>query len=102
MLAVSPPTEFGYPSSLNLHVLMKQPLNRPSVSQPSARTSWLSIMAVFFLALLASILLCFLTMWFFLPVLVIGGIVVFLLTGFHYLVWGWWIGRILETEAEDE
>ena len=35
--------------------------------------------------------------------IVIGVITaVFGLIGFHYIVWGWWLGRILREEAEAE
>ena len=33
------------------------------------------------------------------PVLVIGGLF-FAVTLFHYLVWGWWLGGIIQAEAE--
>jgi hypothetical protein len=36
-----------------------------------------------------------------LPVLVIGGLI-FLATAFHYVVWGWWLGKMIEREAAEE
>jgi hypothetical protein len=36
-----------------------------------------------------------------LPVLVIGGFI-FLVTAFHYLVWGWWLGKMIQQEAEED
>ncbi|MBW3598351.1 MAG: hypothetical protein KY475_13900 [Planctomycetes bacterium] len=65
------------------------------------RSSWLSIFLAMLLLLIVGLVLLVLSLGQLLPVLVIGGLI-FLVTGFHYLVWGWWLGRMIEREAENE
>jgi len=64
---------------------------------PGPRRSILSILLAFALFVLTSVVLFFLTLGSFGPVIVIGGII-FLLIGCHYIVWGWWLGKIIRDE----
>ncbi len=67
----------------------------------SSRGAWLAI----FLALAAFagayVALVFLSLGFLAPLVVIGGLV-FLFTAFHYLVWGWWLGRVVRQAREND
>ena len=36
------------------------------------------------------------------PVLVFGGMIFFGVIGFHYFVWGRWLGRILQQEMQEQ
>ena len=74
-------------------------LRRPDLPPP--RRSVLSILLAFVLLGLASAVLFFLTLGSFGQVIVIGGIIL-LVIGFHYLVWGWWLGRVIREEESDE
>lgn len=67
------------------------------------RGSFLAIFLAIVLLLAACIVLFFLTGGMFGPVLLIGG-GVFAMAAFHYVVWGWWLGRIIreESEADEE
>jgi hypothetical protein len=73
---------------------------RPAPS-PAPRGGWLSIILTGFVLALAAIVLFVLSLGQLLPILVIGGLV-FLATAFHYLVWGWWLGKMIHREAEEE
>jgi hypothetical protein len=53
------------------------------------------------LLVVAGLVLLVLSLGQLLPVLVIGGLI-FLVTGFHYLVWGWWLGPMIQREAEED
>ncbi len=65
------------------------------------RGSWLSILLATLLLGVVGLVLLVLSLGQLLPVLVIGGLI-FLVTAFHYLVWGWWLGPMIHREAEDE
>lgn len=72
----------------------------PQFEQPQkARGSFLAVFLAIALVLAACICLYFLTAGVFGPVLLIGG-GVFALAAFHYVVWGWWLGRIIREEAQ--
>jgi hypothetical protein len=58
-------------------------------------------MLMFLLAGAIAVVLFVLSLGQLLPVLVIGG-VIFLVTAFHYLVWGWWLGKMIQQEAREE
>ena len=53
------------------------------------------------LLVVAGLVLLVLSLGQLLPILVIGGLI-FLVTGFHYLVWGWWLGPMIHREAEED
>ena len=79
----------------------KLPLPPPKPPEPrQARGSWLSIAVAITICMAAYTGLTFLTLGFFGPVLIIGG-VVFAIVAFHYVVWGWWLGSVIR-EASDE
>ena len=73
-------------------------LRRPDLPPP--RRSVLSILLAFVLLGLASAVLFFLTLGSFGQVIAIGGIIL-LVIGFHYLVWGWWLGKIIQAEEQE-
>jgi hypothetical protein len=73
----------------------------PRPAPPPPRGSWLSIVLTGFVLMLAAIVLFVLSLGQLLPILVIGGLI-FLATAFHYLVWGWWLGKMIQREAEEE
>jgi hypothetical protein len=82
---------------------MKDPADLPSRPKPinSGRRSWVTLMLAGLLALLVLSGLSLLTGGFFLWVIVIVGLV-FMVTAFHYLIWGRWLRRQLITRGEDE
>lgn len=88
---------------------MDQPQSPPNPSQPSndwTLTYLLPIVLAVSLAVATVVGLCFVSMNYFLPVMIVGG-VIFALTAFHYVVWGWWLAGVLgppppEDEPEHE
>jgi uncharacterized membrane protein YphA (DoxX/SURF4 family) len=84
--------------------LPPKPPIRPEFPEDSGRPpgAWLAILLTSGGVLLAVVALSFLTLGWFAPVLavvaVVGGIVLF-----HWVVWGWWMQKLLEeAQAEDE
>src|SRR5690348_15995904 len=74
--------------------------NMRQLEQPQkARGSFLAVFMAIVLAMAVCIVLYFLTAGVFGPALLIGG-GVFALAAFHYVVWGWWLGRIIREEAQ--
>ena len=73
-------------------------LRRPELPKP--RRSMLSILLAFALLVVTSVVLSFLTLGSFGPVIAIGGII-FLVIGFHYVIWGWWLGKIIQDEERE-
>jgi Flp pilus assembly protein TadB len=80
------------------------------VTQPAApeeeessrpRSPYLSIVLAFLLAAAVFIGLFFLTLGAVGPMLLIAG-GVFLLAALHYLVWGWWLSRLIRQDTSDE
>jgi hypothetical protein len=87
---------------------LPMPPERPSIervtpdgSQPARGSSWLPIMLASLLAAVVCIVLFFLTLGGFGMVLAIGG-GVFAFIGLHYVVWGWWLSRMIREEVEQE
>jgi hypothetical protein len=78
---------------------MSEPLRRPE--PPPPRSSCLSIFLAGGLLALTAVALFALSLGTFLPVMVIGGLILFV-AGFHYVVWGWWLGPMIHREAEEE
>lgn len=73
-------------------------------TEPTNRQgSWLSVLLACGAGVLICVALVFLTLGHFGPVVLIGA-AVFAFGAFHYVVWGWWLGRIIrrEVEAEEE
>ena len=79
------------------------PPTRPDLAEPrtSRRGAWLAIFLTFAVLVGAYLALVFLSLGFLAPLVVIGGLV-FLFTAFHYLVWGWWLGRVIRQARENE
>ena len=71
---------------------------RPEPNEP--RRSILSIVLAFVLLGVASAVLFLLTLGSFGQVIAIGGMIM-LVIGFHYVVWGWWLGKIIRDEERD-
>lgn len=79
-------------------------IERPEAEhQESAprRGSYLSLLLAAMLALAVFLGLFFLTLGAVGPMVVIGG-GVFALAAFHYVVWGWWLGRVIRADAEED
>jgi hypothetical protein len=70
-------------------------------AEQEARGSWLSIFLTLLMCAAAYIVLSFVTLNVFGPVLIIAG-VVFLVVSFHYLVWGWWLGKVIRDAHEED
>jgi hypothetical protein len=80
---------------------MPEPPSRPTPAEPRPRGGWLSIILTIVFLGIGGVVLFVLSLGQLLPVLVIGALI-FLVTGFHYLVWGWWLGKMIQQEAESE
>ncbi len=65
------------------------------------RSSYLSLILASVLALGIFVGLFFLTLGAIGPIAVIGG-GVFALAAFHYIVWGWWLSRLIERDVKQE
>lgn len=79
--------------------MSSEPL-KPPPQPEKQRGSWLPIALALVLCSGVFVVISFLTLGVFTPVLVIAGVLL-AITGLHYCVWGWWLGGILR-EAEDE
>ena len=77
------------------------PPTRPELGEPrgSSRGAWFAIILALAAFVGAYLALVFLSLGFLAPLIVIGGLV-FLVTAFHYVVWGWWLGRVIR-QARD-
>ena len=78
---------------------MSEPLRPPEAPKP--RGSCLSLFLAAGMLVFAAVALFALSLGTILPVLVIGGLILFV-AGFHYLVWGWWLGPMIHREAKEE
>ena len=79
----------------------QRPLERPVPRPEKPRLAWLSLALASLGLIAACVVLIFLTLGVFGPVLLIG-VVLLLLVLFHFVVWGWWLGRIIRNEEEEE
>ena len=76
----------------------ESPLQRPSAAP---KGSWLSTLAATMMLMFGGTFLLFL------PgrigfAMVFGGLIFFGVIGFHYFVWGRWLGEILRQEADED
>ena len=80
---------------------MNQPqILRPQLPKPPRRTI-LPILLAFSLFLMVSTVFVLLSMGTFgLVLLVAGG--VFLVIAFHYVVWGWWLRKIIHKDQDEQ
>lgn len=76
------------------------PTTKPTLPE-KPRGSWLSILLAGGLALGTIVVLTFLTIGYFGPVLVIGAVMGGVVT-FHYVIWGWWLQPVLKRAMEEE
>lgn len=75
---------------------------QPPASTPQKRGGWLGIFCVAAVSLVVYLVLAFLTLNLFGPVLLVGGVLV-LVVLFHYVVWGWWLSRVIrQVEGEED
>jgi drug/metabolite transporter superfamily protein YnfA len=80
---------------------MKTPRSSPPDPPAPNRGSLVPILLAILFFSLVSLVLIFLTLGSFgLILLAAGGL--FLVAGLHYLVWGWWLGRVIREEESDE
>lgn len=75
------------------------PLQPPSLEPP--RKSWFTIFLVTIGLMVGASLLLLLPTGFIGPVIVFGGLIFFGIIGFHYVVWGRWINRLLKEELAE-
>ena len=81
--------------------MIQRPPNDDDDSPPPRRGSYLSLILASLLAMAVFLGLFFLTLGAVGPIVVIAG-GVFALAAFHYVVWGWWLSRLIREDAEDE
>jgi hypothetical protein len=74
---------------------------RPPASTPKKRGGWLGIFCVAAVGLAVYLVLAFLTLNFIGPVLLVGGVLM-LIVLFHYVVWGWWLSRVIRQVGDEE
>lgn len=75
------------------------PLPPPPEFPEKPRTSWWSLVLAGMALLFIMVALSFLTLGYFLPVVVLGAIV-FTVIGLQYLVWGWYFEKIYRQGKE--
>ena len=80
---------------------MINPDHQPPSSRQVQKGSSLSTFLVAMLVIATTFGLLFLTLGFFRYVVLIGG-AIFALVAFHYFVWGWWLGGVIQQEVEAE
>lgn len=82
--------------------MMERPPRPPAPdSQVEKRGSVLPILMAVGVALVAATALMFLTLGLFAYVIV-AGLILFLVAGFHYLVWGRWLERVIRAQVDEE
>ena len=82
--------------------MMERPTRPPAPdSQAEKRGSLLPILMAVGLALAAATALMFLTLGLFAYVIV-AGLILFFVAGFHYLVWGRWLERVIRAQVDEE
>lgn len=74
---------------------------RPPDETPPRRGNWLGIFLVGMVGFAIYLVLSFLTLNFMGPVLLVVGVLI-LIVLFHYVVWGWWLGRLIRQAEDDE
>lgn len=76
-----------------------RPTKPPAPTKPKA--SFVSIILAFFVALMCFIVAAFFSQGFaalfFMVILVVFGLI-----GFHYIVWGWWLGESIKHDAQED
>lgn len=77
------------------------PLKPPTPSRPP-EGSWLSILLVLMLLGTTLAILSFLTLGAMVGAIVLALMVLPGVVLFHYLLWGWWLGKMIEQDADAE
>jgi hypothetical protein len=75
--------------------------NKPSGEPQRARGSWLSIIFVSMLGMATVAALGVLTLGIMPQVLILGAAIM-LFVGLNYIIWGWWLPKILPKEEEEK
>lgn len=65
------------------------------------RGSWLAILLMAGVTGMLVVVLTFLTIGYFGPVLIVAAAMGCIVL-FHYVVWGWWLGKVLRQAAAEE
>ncbi|MBL9124150.1 MAG: hypothetical protein JNG90_10995 [Planctomycetaceae bacterium] len=82
--------------------MSQRPIRPPAPELPAEkRGSLLPIMLAVILAMAVTTALLFLTLGMFAYVIA-AGLILFLVAGFHYLVWGRWLERVILAQVEEE
>ena len=71
--------------------------SRPDFSQPRRR-SWVPILLAGVFAVMLAIIFSVLTIGYFLPLFVLGGVMIGIIF-LQYLLWGWWFEKIYREPA---
>ena len=77
------------------------PPPRAPENEPPKR-SWFTIVLTFLGLFVSAVILLALPTGFIGPVIVFGGLFFFLVIGFHYVVWGRWLNRVLAEEEREQ
>lgn len=75
--------------------------NKPSAEPQRPRGSWLSIIFVGILGMAIVAALAVLTLGI-MPQVLILGVAIMLFVGLNYIIWGWWLPKILPKEEEEK
>lgn len=75
------------------------PLTPPE--PPKRGGSFVPILLASILAIIVCTVLFFLTLGGFIVVIVIGG-AIFVVGAMHYVLWGWWLGRVIKEDVDAE
>ncbi|MBC8356920.1 MAG: hypothetical protein H8E66_33530 [Planctomycetes bacterium] len=75
---------------------------KPQESPPRASNSLLTVIMLLVIGTVCAGTLLMLPTGFIGPVVVFGGVMFFGIIGFHYVVWGRWMTRVLREEALKE
>jgi len=82
--------------------MSQRPIRPPAPEPPAEKGgSLLPIMLAVILAMAVTTALLFLTLGMFAYVIA-AGLILFLVAGFHYLVWGRWLERVIRAQVEEE
>jgi hypothetical protein len=73
-----------------------------NTEQKSSGRSCLTVVALFLVYLLLSAILLILPTGFIGPVFAMGGLLLVGVIGFHYLLWGRWMSRLLQEKEDRE
>ncbi len=81
---------------------MTGPERPPSSSRERPRSGWMATIVVGLFLLGGGALLCLLPIGKLGPAIVLGGGLFTLMVGLHYLIWGYWIQRVIQQDQESQ